>query len=39
LARKLHNKGILKVRPLAGGFYGWRDAGLPITEEETAASA
>jgi len=39
LARKLHQKGITRVRPLAGGFYGWRKAGLPLTEEPTAASA
>ena len=30
MALTLKKKGIKKVRPLAGGFYGWRDKGLPL---------
>ncbi|HXZ28055.1 MAG TPA: hypothetical protein VEG08_08665 [Terriglobales bacterium] len=30
MALKLRAKGIKQVRPLAGGFFGWRDKGYPM---------
>jgi len=27
----LRGRGVKRVRPLAGGFYGWRDLGYPLT--------
>jgi len=43
VARQLKQKGITRVRPLAGGFREWRDRGLPLTEfypaEAEAAAA
>jgi rhodanese-related sulfurtransferase len=30
VALLLKQRGISRVRPLAGGFYGWRDRGLPL---------
>jgi rhodanese-related sulfurtransferase len=30
VALQLRKKGIKQVRPLAGGFYGWRDKGYPL---------
>jgi hypothetical protein len=27
----LRGRGIQRVRPLAGGYYGWRDLGYPVT--------
>jgi 3-mercaptopyruvate sulfurtransferase SseA len=27
----LRGRGIKRVRPLAGGFHGWRDLGYPMT--------
>jgi 3-mercaptopyruvate sulfurtransferase SseA len=27
------DKGFMKVRPLAGGFDGWLEAGLPVEAE------
>ena len=30
LARRLQKLGVHRVRPLRGGFEGWRDAGLPL---------
>ena len=30
LARRLQKLGVSRVRPLQGGFDGWRDAGLPL---------
>ena len=30
LARRLQKLGVSRVRPLKGGFDGWRDAGLPL---------
>jgi hypothetical protein len=27
----LRGRGIRRVRPLAGGFHGWRDLGYPLT--------
>jgi len=32
LALRLHKLGIHRVRPLKGGFEGWRDAGYPLTD-------
>jgi membrane protein DedA with SNARE-associated domain/rhodanese-related sulfurtransferase len=37
LARRLQRLGVHRVRPLRGGFEGWRDAGLPLMDyDETA---
>jgi 3-mercaptopyruvate sulfurtransferase SseA len=30
VALQLRAKGIKQVRPLAGGFFGWRDKGYPM---------
>jgi len=30
VALQLRKKGIQQVRPLAGGFFGWRDKGYPL---------
>ena len=40
LALQLHKLGIYRVRPLRGGFEGWKDAGYPLVEyvKETPAS-
>jgi rhodanese-related sulfurtransferase len=32
VALQLHRFGINRVRPLRGGFEGWRDAGLPLID-------
>jgi membrane protein DedA with SNARE-associated domain/rhodanese-related sulfurtransferase len=32
VALQLHRFGISRVRPLRGGFEGWRDAGLPLVD-------
>jgi membrane protein DedA with SNARE-associated domain/rhodanese-related sulfurtransferase len=32
LALQLHKLGIYRVRPLRGGFEGWKDAGYPLEE-------
>jgi rhodanese-related sulfurtransferase len=32
VALQLRKKGISRVRPLAGGFFGWRDKGYPLAE-------
>ncbi len=32
LALQLHKLGIYRVRPLRGGFEGWKDAGYPLVE-------
>jgi rhodanese-related sulfurtransferase len=32
VAKLLFDRGFRKVRPLAGGFEAWRDAGLPLEE-------
>jgi rhodanese-related sulfurtransferase len=32
VALQLHKLGINRVRPLRGGFEGWRDAGYPLVE-------
>lgn len=31
MALILRGRGIKRVRPLAGGFHGWRDLGYPMT--------
>jgi rhodanese-related sulfurtransferase len=28
----LRRRGIERVRPLAGGFHGWRERGYPVVE-------
>jgi 3-mercaptopyruvate sulfurtransferase SseA len=33
----LRRRGIERVRPLAGGFYGWRDRGFPVTPMDDPA--
>jgi rhodanese-related sulfurtransferase len=30
VALQLKKKGIARVRPLAGGYIGWRDKGYPL---------
>lgn len=37
LAKRLQKLGVHRVRPLRGGFEGWRDAGLPLTAYNEAA--
>ncbi len=37
LARRLHKLGVHRVRPLRGGFEGWRDAGFPLMAYDGAA--
>jgi membrane protein DedA with SNARE-associated domain/rhodanese-related sulfurtransferase len=32
LAMQLHKMGIYRVRPLRGGFDGWKEAGYPLTD-------
>ena len=36
LARRLQKLGVHRVRPLRGGFEGWRDAGLPLHDYDEA---
>ncbi len=35
LAKRLQKLGVSRVRPLKGGFDGWRDAGLPLVAYDT----
>ncbi len=37
LARRLQKLGVHRVRPLRGGFEGWRDAGFPLVAYDTSA--
>lgn len=37
LARRLQKLGVHRVRPLRGGFEGWRDAGLPLAAYDADA--
>jgi len=30
VAIRLKQQGIMRVRPLAGGFHAWRDLGYPV---------
>ena len=39
LALQLHRFGVNRVRPLRGGFEGWRDAGYPLVEYAPPAEA
>jgi len=39
VALLLRRRGIERVRPLAGGFYAWRDLGYPTVELKPAISA
>ena len=39
VALQLHKFGVNRVRPLRGGFEGWRDAGLPLVEYVAPAIA
>lgn len=32
LALQLHKMGVYRVRPLRGGFEGWKDAGYPLVD-------
>ncbi len=32
MARQLRAKGIRRVRPLLGGFFGWKEKGYPLVE-------
>ena len=38
LAKRLQKLGVHRVRPLRGGFEGWRDAGLPLMAYDETAS-
>jgi len=35
VALRLHKMGVYRVRPLRGGFDGWKDAGFPLMEYAT----
>lgn len=37
LAKRLQKLGVHRVRPLRGGFEGWRDAGLPLSAYDASA--
>jgi membrane protein DedA with SNARE-associated domain/rhodanese-related sulfurtransferase len=37
LALQLHKMGVYRVRPLRGGFDGWKDAGYPLVDYVTDA--
>ena len=39
VALQLHRFGVNRVRPLRGGFEGWRDAGLPLVDYVAPAIA
>jgi rhodanese-related sulfurtransferase len=39
VALLLRKRGITRVRPLAGGFHGWRDLGYPLETVESEVSA
>jgi 3-mercaptopyruvate sulfurtransferase SseA len=39
VALELRKKGISKVRPLAGGFFAWRDKGLPLVRPTESSDA
>ncbi|HET6842893.1 MAG TPA: hypothetical protein VFK06_14640 [Candidatus Angelobacter sp.] len=32
MAQQLKTLGVLRVRPLAGGFHGWKKLNFPLTE-------
>jgi len=36
VAQKLQELGVARVRPLAGGFQGWRDLHLPLDDRFVA---
>lgn len=38
LAKRLQKMGVHRVRPLKGGFEGWRDAGLPLDAYDDPAA-
>ncbi len=38
LAKRLQKLGVHRVRPLRGGFEGWRDAGLPLLAYDATVS-
>jgi 3-mercaptopyruvate sulfurtransferase SseA len=38
VALRLHKLGIYRVRPLKGGFDGWKQAGYPLEEYVEPAS-
>jgi 3-mercaptopyruvate sulfurtransferase SseA len=39
VALLLRRKGVQKIRPLAGGFDGWRERGYPVAEHKKAEAA
>ncbi len=39
MALLLKKRGITRVRPLAGGFHGWRDRGFPLETVHAEAKA
>jgi rhodanese-related sulfurtransferase len=36
VALRLRKRGIVRVRPLAGGFDAWKDQGLPVESRRAA---
>jgi rhodanese-related sulfurtransferase len=39
VALLLNKRGITRVRPLSGGFHGWRDRGFPLETVTAEAKA
>jgi 3-mercaptopyruvate sulfurtransferase SseA len=37
VAQKLQKLGIKRVRPLQGGFHGWKDLGYPLEDSAELA--
>ncbi|MEO8129772.1 MAG: hypothetical protein ABJF23_12950 [Bryobacteraceae bacterium] len=37
-ALNLHRRGIMRVRPLEGGFEAWRELGYPVEPIATSAA-
>ncbi|HYL92641.1 MAG TPA: hypothetical protein VEW69_05735 [Alphaproteobacteria bacterium] len=37
MAQKLKTLGFVEVRPLRGGFYGWKSLGYPLVESSSVA--
>jgi len=38
VALLLRKKGIKQVRPLAGGFFGWREKGFPLMDYDALSA-
>ncbi|HZE80734.1 MAG TPA: hypothetical protein VE604_07505 [Candidatus Polarisedimenticolia bacterium] len=39
MAQQLQKLGITRVRPLQGGFHGWKDLGYPLVDATDVAWA